>query len=45
MLNQKGWKKKESVEYEGREEGIRYIQLLHNLIPILGTFLLTSIRK
>ena len=29
MLNQKGWKKKEPVEYEGREEAIRFRQLLH----------------
>jgi Zn-dependent peptidase ImmA (M78 family)/DNA-binding XRE family transcriptional regulator len=29
VLNQKGWKKKESVEYEGREEAIRFKQLLH----------------
>ena len=29
MLNQKGWKKKEPVEYEGREEVIRFRQLLH----------------
>ena len=29
MLNQKGWKKKESIEYEGREEAIRFKQLLH----------------
>jgi Zn-dependent peptidase ImmA (M78 family)/DNA-binding XRE family transcriptional regulator len=29
MLNQKGWKKKEPVEYKGREEAIRFKQLLH----------------
>jgi len=29
MLNQKGWEKKESVEYNGREEAIRFKQLLH----------------
>jgi len=29
MLNRKGWKKKEHVEYEGREEAIRFKQLLH----------------
>jgi len=29
ILNQKGWKKKEPVEYEGREEVIRFRQLLH----------------
>ena len=29
MINQKGWKKKEPVEYEGREEAIRFKQLLH----------------
>lgn len=29
MLNQKGWKKKEPIEYEGREEAIRFKQLLH----------------
>ncbi len=29
MLNQKGWKKKEPVEYEGREEVIRFRQFLH----------------
>lgn len=29
MLNQKGWKKEEPVDYEGREEAIRFNQLLH----------------
>jgi len=29
MMNQKGWKKKEFAEYEGREEAIRFRQLLH----------------
>ena len=29
MLKQKGWKKEEPVEYEGREEAIRFSQLLH----------------
>jgi len=29
ILNQKGWKKKEPIEYEGREEAIRFKQLLH----------------
>jgi len=29
MLNQKGWKKKEPFEYKGREEAIRFNQLLH----------------
>ena len=29
MLNQKGWKKKEPVEYEGREKAIHFRQLLH----------------
>lgn len=29
MLNRKGWNKKEPVEYEGREEAIRFKQLLH----------------
>jgi Zn-dependent peptidase ImmA (M78 family)/DNA-binding XRE family transcriptional regulator len=29
MLNQKGWKKKEPVEYKGKEEAIRFRQLLH----------------
>jgi len=29
MLNQKGWKKKEPVEYKGKEEAIRFKQLLH----------------
>ncbi|MDH4218780.1 MAG: XRE family transcriptional regulator [Candidatus Aminicenantes bacterium] len=29
MLNRKGWKKKEPVEYQGREEAIRFKQLLH----------------
>ena len=29
MLNQKEWKKKEPVEYEGREEAILFRQLLH----------------
>ena len=29
MLNQKGWKKKEPVEYEGREEAVHFKQLLH----------------
>ena len=29
MLNQKEWKKKEPEEYEGREEAIRFRQLLH----------------
>ncbi len=29
MLNRKGWKKKEPVEYKGREEAIRFKQLLH----------------
>jgi len=32
MLNQKGWKKKEPVEYEGREEAIRFKQLLHYVV-------------
>ena len=29
MINQKGWRKKEPVEYVGREEAIRFKQLLH----------------
>jgi Zn-dependent peptidase ImmA (M78 family)/DNA-binding XRE family transcriptional regulator len=29
MLNRKGWKKKEPVEYKGREDAIRFKQLLH----------------
>ncbi len=29
MLNQKGWKKKEPFEYKGKEEAIRFRQLLH----------------
>jgi len=29
MLNRKGWKKKEPFEYKGREEAIRFNQLLH----------------
>ncbi len=29
MLNRKGWKKKEPFEYKGREEAIRFKQLLH----------------
>lgn len=29
MLNQKGWKKEEPVDYEGREEAIRFSQFLH----------------
>ena len=29
MLNQKGWKQKEPIDYEGREEAIRFNQLLH----------------
>ena len=29
MLNHKGQKEKESIEYEGREEAIRFKQLLH----------------
>ena len=29
MLNRKGWKKKEPIDYEGREEAIRFKQLLH----------------
>ena len=29
MLNQKGWKEEEPVDYEGREEAIRFRQLLH----------------
>ncbi len=29
MINQKGWRIKEPVEYEGREEVIRFRQLLH----------------
>ena len=29
MINQKGWRKKEPVYYEGREEAIRFKQLLH----------------
>jgi Zn-dependent peptidase ImmA (M78 family) len=28
-LNQKGWKEKEPVDYEGREEAICFRQLLH----------------
>ena len=29
MLKQKGWKEKEPADYEGREEAIRFSQLLH----------------
>ena len=29
IINQKGWRKKEPIEYEGREEAIRFKQLLH----------------
>ena len=29
MLNQKGWKKVEPIEYKGKEEAIRFKQLLH----------------
>ena len=29
MLNQKGWKKEEPIEYKGKEEAIRFKQLLH----------------
>ena len=29
MINQKGWRIKEPVEYKGREEAIRFRQLLH----------------
>lgn len=29
MLNRKVWKKKEPIDYEGREEAIRFKQLLH----------------
>ncbi|MFW6131599.1 MAG: helix-turn-helix domain-containing protein [Candidatus Aminicenantaceae bacterium] len=29
MLNKEGWKKKEPIAYEGREEAIRFSQLLH----------------
>ena len=29
ILNQKGWKKKEPVEYEGRGKVVRFRQLLH----------------
>ncbi len=29
VLNKKGWKKKEPVDYEGKEEAIRFKQLLH----------------
>jgi len=29
MLNKKGWKKKEPVEYAGREEAVRFKHLLH----------------
>ena len=29
MINQKGWRRKEPVEYVGREEAIRFKQLLH----------------
>jgi len=36
MLNQKGWKKKESAEYEGREEAIRFRQLLHYALITLS---------
>jgi len=33
MLNQKGWKKKESVEYEGREEAVCFKQLIFYNFP------------
>ena len=29
VLNQKGWKKKEPIEYKGKEDAIRFRQLLH----------------
>jgi Zn-dependent peptidase ImmA (M78 family) len=29
MLNQKGWKKEEPTEYKGKEEALRFKQLLH----------------
>jgi Zn-dependent peptidase ImmA (M78 family) len=29
MISQKGWRKKEPIEYDGREEAIRFKQLLH----------------
>jgi len=29
MLNQKSWKKEEPIEYIGKEEAIRFKQLLH----------------
>ena len=29
MLNRRDWKKREPIEYQGREEAIRFRQLLH----------------